>query len=48
MLFSQIFKEPLKGVARAYYHIGGDWDNPVVERIDADVGKATLSGDDAK
>jgi uncharacterized protein YhdP len=46
LLFSQIFKEPLKGVARAYYHIGGSWDDPQVERIDADVGKASLSGAD--
>jgi uncharacterized protein YhdP len=43
-LFSQIFKEPLKGVSRAYYHIGGSWDEPKVERIDADVGKASMSG----
>ncbi|MGE0115341.1 MAG: YhdP family protein [Steroidobacteraceae bacterium] len=47
LLFSQIFKEPLKGVARAYYHIGGSWDDPQVERIDADVGKASLSGADS-
>ena len=44
LLFSQVFKEPLKGVARAYYHIGGSWDEPKVERIDADVGKASISG----
>jgi uncharacterized protein YhdP len=43
LLFSQVFKEPLKGVARAYYHIGGSWDDPQVERIDADVGKASMS-----
>jgi uncharacterized protein (TIGR02099 family) len=44
LLFSQIFKETLKGVARAYYHIGGSWEDPQVERIDAEVGKASLSG----
>lgn len=43
LLFSQLFKEPLKGVARAYYHIGGSWDEPKVERIDADAGKASMS-----
>ncbi len=43
-LFSQIFKEPLKGVSRAYYHIGGRWDDPKVERIDSDIGKASMSG----
>jgi uncharacterized protein YhdP len=47
LLFSQIFKEPLKGVARAYYHIGGSWDDPQIERIDADAGKASLSGADS-
>ena len=35
LLFSQIFKEPLKGVARAYYRITGPWDNPLVRKIDA-------------
>jgi uncharacterized protein (TIGR02099 family) len=35
LLFSQIFKEPLKGVARAYYRITGPWDEPVVKKIDA-------------
>lgn len=35
LVFTQIFKEPLKGVARGYYHITGNWDNPNVERIDA-------------
>ena len=35
LLFSQIFKEPLKGVARAYYRITGSWDEPVVRKIDA-------------
>jgi len=35
LLFSQIFKEPLKGVARAYYRITGPWDDPVVRKIDA-------------
>ncbi|MBC7985009.1 MAG: TIGR02099 family protein, partial [Candidatus Obscuribacterales bacterium] len=36
LVFSRIFKEPLKGVARAYYRISGPWDEPVVERIDKD------------
>lgn len=34
-LFSQIFKEPLKGAVRAYYRITGPWDSPVVRKIDA-------------
>jgi uncharacterized protein (TIGR02099 family) len=33
LLFSQVFKQPLKGLARGYYRITGNWDNPVVERI---------------
>jgi uncharacterized protein (TIGR02099 family) len=35
LLFSQIFKEPLKGVARAYYRITGPWEDPVVKKIDS-------------
>lgn len=35
LLFSQVFKEPLKGIARGYYRITGPWDDPVVERVDA-------------
>jgi len=34
LLFSQIFKEPLKGATRGYYHIAGSWDDPKVEQID--------------
>jgi uncharacterized protein (TIGR02099 family) len=33
LLFSQVFKQPLKGLARGYYRITGNWDNPTVERI---------------
>jgi uncharacterized protein (TIGR02099 family) len=33
LLFTQVFKQPLKGLARGYYHITGSWDNPTVERI---------------
>jgi uncharacterized protein YhdP len=35
LLFSQVFKEPLKGVTRGYYRITGSWDDPQVKRIDA-------------
>jgi uncharacterized protein (TIGR02099 family) len=33
LLFTQVFKQPLKGLARGYYRITGSWDNPIVERI---------------
>jgi uncharacterized protein YhdP len=33
LLFSQVFKPALKGLARGYYRITGSWDNPTVERI---------------
>lgn len=36
LLFSQVFKSPLKGMTRGYYRITGAWDRPTVERIDAD------------
>lgn len=35
LLFSQVFKEPLKGITRGYYRITGPWEDPVVERVDA-------------
>jgi uncharacterized protein YhdP len=31
-IFSEVFKEPLKGIARAKYSITGSWMDPVVER----------------
>jgi uncharacterized protein (TIGR02099 family) len=45
LLFSQIFKEPLKGITRGYYRITGPWDDPVVERVDAAAAKAEAAGD---
>jgi uncharacterized protein YhdP len=42
LLFTQVFKQPLKGLARGYYRITGSWDNPMVERIkSADAAAAT-------
>jgi uncharacterized protein YhdP len=41
LLFSQVFKEPLKGMTRGYYRITGPWDNPNVERVDASAAKDT-------
>ena len=42
LLFTQVFKGALKGLARGYYHITGSWDNPTVERIkSADAAAAT-------
>lgn len=35
LLFTQVFKEPLKGIARGYYRITGSWEDPIVERVDA-------------
>lgn len=39
LLFSQIFKKPLKGIARGYYRITGPWENPTVQRIESAEGK---------
>jgi len=39
LLFSQVFKEPLKGIARGYYRITGPWDDPTVVRVDRAEGK---------
>jgi uncharacterized protein (TIGR02099 family) len=43
LLFSQVFKEPLKGITRGYYRITGPWDDPVVERVDAAGVKAEVT-----
>ena len=46
LLFTQVFKQPLKGLARGYYHITGSWDNPTVERItsaDASLNKTEVA-----
>jgi uncharacterized protein YhdP len=36
LLFTRIFKEPLKGIGRASYCITGTWDAPAVERLAGD------------
>jgi uncharacterized protein YhdP len=42
LLFTQVFKQPLRGLARGYYRITGSWDNPTVDRIkSADAAAAT-------
>ena len=33
LLFTQVFKQPLRGLARAYYRITGSWDNPIVKKV---------------
>ncbi|HEY3655953.1 MAG TPA: YhdP family protein [Steroidobacteraceae bacterium] len=41
LVFTQVFKQPLKGLARGYYRITGSWDNPTVERIKSAAAAAT-------
>ena len=36
LMFTRIFKEPLKGIGRASYCITGSWDDPMVERLTAE------------
>ncbi|MGB7214000.1 MAG: YhdP family protein [Gammaproteobacteria bacterium] len=36
LIFTRIFKEPLKGIGRASYCITGSWDEPIVERLSAE------------
>ena len=36
LIFTRIFKEPLKGIGRASYCITGSWDDPTVERLTAE------------
>ena len=35
LLFTEVFKQPLRGLARGYYRITGTWDNPSIERINS-------------
>jgi uncharacterized protein (TIGR02099 family) len=34
LIFTRVFKEPLKGIGRASYCLSGTWEQPSVERID--------------
>ncbi len=34
LIFSQVFKEPLKGIGTASYCMSGSWENPTIERLD--------------
>ncbi len=38
LVLSQLFKDQLQGLTRAYYHVSGPWAAPVVERISAPPG----------
>jgi uncharacterized protein YhdP len=33
LIFTRIFKEPLKGIGRASYCVSGSWQEPMVERL---------------
>jgi hypothetical protein len=47
LAFTSLFKQPLKGVTRRYYHIGGSWDDPTIDRIDKEVAKQDTAEADA-
>jgi len=36
LIFSQIFKKPLREMSQIYYSIKGSWDEPAIETIDAE------------
>jgi uncharacterized protein (TIGR02099 family) len=44
LVFTQVFKQPLKGLARGYYRITGPWDSPNVERIKSAEAGAAQAG----
>ena len=33
LILSEIFKDPLKDMSRIHYRVTGDWDDPVIERV---------------
>jgi uncharacterized protein YhdP len=39
LVLSQLFKDQLQGLTRAYYHVTGPWAAPVVQRISAPAGE---------
>ena len=48
LVFSQLFKDQLQGLTRAYYHVTGPWAAPVVERISAPAGLEAAAATVAK
>lgn len=48
LLFSQVFKQPLNGLTRAYYRITGSWDNPSIERVKGAEAAASTNAEAAK
>lgn len=49
LLFTQVFKQPLNGLTRAYYRITGGWDSPNIERINsAGAAAATATAEGSK
>jgi uncharacterized protein YhdP len=36
LIFTRIFKEPLRGIGQASYCIKGPWEEPTVERLSAE------------
>jgi len=36
LIFTRLFKEPLKGIGRASYCLSGSWEQPSVERLEGD------------
>jgi len=48
LVLSQLFKDQLQGLTRAYYHVTGPWAAPVVQRIAAPAGDEAAAGTVAK
>ena len=44
LVLSQLFKDQLQGLTRAYYHVTGPWAAPVVQRISAPASDETSAG----
>jgi len=44
LVLSQLFKDQLQGLTRAYYHVTGPWAAPVVQRISAPAGNEAAAG----
>ena len=37
LVFSQVFRKPLKDVGQVFYSVTGSWDEPAIESVDSQV-----------
>ena len=43
LIFTEMFKRPMKGIARVSYRVTGSWDEPVIERVSVADGEGSTA-----